>query len=85
MSSPEKATQTQLSNIQARTGKTLDELRELVRQSGLTKHSEIRSMLQRDLGLGYGDANTLAHFALQPTGEPAPSAAGESAGDPTPQ
>jgi len=65
MSSPEKATQTQLRNIQARTGKTLDELSALVRQSGLTRHGEVRAMLQQELGLGYGDANTLAHCTLQ--------------------
>ena len=52
MSSPEKATETQLKNIQVRTGKTLDELSALVRQSGLTKHSEIRAMLQREAGPG---------------------------------
>jgi uncharacterized protein DUF4287 len=58
MSAVDKAIQTQLTNIQTRTGKTLDELRAVLQQSGLTKHSEIRAMFQRDLGLGYGDANT---------------------------
>jgi len=60
MSAVDKAIQTQLTNIQARTGKSLDELRAVLQQSGLTKHSEIRAMFQRDLGLGYGDANMLA-------------------------
>ena len=62
MSAVEKATETQLKNIQDRTGKTLDELRTIVERSGLEKHSEIRAMLQRDLGIGYGDANTLVLF-----------------------
>lgn len=65
MSSPEKGLETQLKNIQTRTGKTLDELRDLVKASRLTRHGEVRAMLQRELGLGYGDANTLTHYALQ--------------------
>jgi hypothetical protein len=69
MSSVEKAVETQLNNIQSKTGKTLAELGALVKNSGLTKHGEIRSMLMRDLGLGYGDANTLVHFALKSDGE----------------
>jgi hypothetical protein len=66
MNSLDKATQTQLNNIQTKTGKTLDELKALIQASGLTKHSEIRDMLKRELALGYGDANTLAHIAFQP-------------------
>jgi hypothetical protein len=77
MSSVDKAVATQLKNIQARTGKTLDELRAHVAQSGLAKHSEVRAMLMRDFGLGYGDANALAHAAKQ-----APEAA---AGAPSPE
>lgn len=66
MSAVDKAVQTQLTNIQRKTGKSLEELRTLLQQSGLTKHSEIRAMFQRDLGLGYGDANMLtrALFAM---------------------
>lgn len=69
MSSVEKAYETQLQNIQKKTGKSMDELAALVKNSGLTKHGEIRDMLQRELGLGYGDANTLVHFALKSDGE----------------
>ncbi|HKI02222.1 MAG TPA: DUF5655 domain-containing protein [Thermoanaerobaculia bacterium] len=65
MSTPEQALETQLKNIQAKTGKSFDELAALVKKSGLHKHGEIRDMLKRDLGLGYGDANTLAHFVLK--------------------
>ncbi len=61
----DKATQTQLSNIEKRTGKTLAQLIELVRAIGLNKHSEIRDMLKRDLELGFGDAATLALTALK--------------------
>jgi Domain of unknown function (DUF5655)/Domain of unknown function (DUF4287) len=65
MSSIDKAYQTQLQNIQKKTGKSLEELTALVKNSGLAKHGEIRDMLKRDLGLGHGDANTLVHFTLQ--------------------
>jgi hypothetical protein len=60
MSAVDKAIQTQLTNIQTKTGKSLNELRAVLHQSGFVKHSEIRAMFQRDLGLGYGDANMLA-------------------------
>src|SRR6187401_2410326 len=72
MSAVDKATQTQLNNIQTKTGKTLDELRSVMQQSGLTKHSEIRAMFQRDLGIGYGDANALAQV-LRNTDATAPA------------
>lgn len=61
MSNPEQAMQTQLQNIQKRTGKSLDELGEIVAKSGLSKHGEMVAMLKRDLGMGHGDANTLVH------------------------
>src|ERR1017187_5475466 len=64
MNDVEKAVQTQLKNIETRSGKSLDELSAIVRRSGLEKHGEIRDMLKRDLGLGHGDANTLTHYAL---------------------
>ena len=65
MNSVEKATQTQLENIEKRSGKTLVQFFELVRASGLSKHSEIRDMFKRDLGLGFGDAAVLAGTALK--------------------
>jgi hypothetical protein len=68
MSSLDKAVQTQLDNIQMKTGKSIDELAAIVKNSGLTKHGEIREMLKRELGLGHGDANTLVHVVLQSDG-----------------
>jgi hypothetical protein len=61
MSSVDQATATQLANIEKKTGKSLAELAEIARNSGLSKHSEIRDMFKHDFNLGYGDANTLAH------------------------
>jgi hypothetical protein len=78
MSSLDQAVQTQLENIQKKTGKSLDELAGIVRQSGLTKHGEIRDYLKRELGLGHGDANALVHAVLQSDGQRA--AEGRSSG-----
>jgi hypothetical protein len=69
MSSLDKALQTQLDNIQKKTGKSLDELTAVIRKSGLAKHGEIRDYLKRELGLGHGDANSLVHFVLQSDGQ----------------
>jgi len=76
MSILDQAAQTQLKNIQKKTGKTLAELTAFVKNSGLTKHSEIREMLKRELGLGHGDANTLTHVVLQ--SDSASTAAGKN-------
>jgi len=69
MSSLDKAFQSQLDNIQKKTGKSLDELTEVIRKSRLTKHGEIRDYLKRELGLGHGDANALVHAVLQSDGQ----------------
>lgn len=74
MSSVDKALETQLQNIQTRTGKTLDELYALIRKSGLAKHGEIRDLLKRDLSMGHGDANTLVHTYLKAASGPEPAA-----------
>jgi hypothetical protein len=75
MSSVEKAFETQLRNIQARTGKSLEQLYALIRKSGLTKHGEIREMLKKELAMGHGDANTLVTLFLRSGGSPAAGAA----------
>jgi hypothetical protein len=68
MDSLDKAVQTQINNIQKKTGKSLDQLAAIVKKSGLTKHGEIRDMLKQKLGLGHGDANTLVHVVLKSDG-----------------
>ena len=68
MSSLDKAFETQLENIQKKTGKSLDELAEIIHKSGLTRHGELRDYLQGELGLGYGDANALVHAVLKSDG-----------------
>lgn len=69
MSSLDKAMQTQLDNIQKKTGKSLDQLAAIIKKSGLTKHGEIREYLKHELGLGHGDANALVHAVLQSDGQ----------------
>lgn len=68
MSDPDAALATQLRNIEKKTGKSFDQLRKLIADSGLNKHGEKRTMLMENLGLGHGDANTLVHLAAQALG-----------------
>ena len=77
----DKATATQLANIEQRTGKTLAQLAKIIKSSGLEKHGEIVAMLKQDLGMGHGDANTLVHVALKSDGQSAADAAGLSQDD----
>ena len=81
MSVVDKAIETQLKNIQAKTGKTIDQLGDLLRKSGLTKHGELRDFAKREFGLGHGDANTLVHVAFKSDGASAAAAAGASTDD----
>jgi len=81
MNTVDKATETQIENIQTRTGKTLAELFDLIRESGLGKHGEIRAMLKRDLEMGYGDANALAAAFLKSDGQRAAPAADADSAD----
>jgi len=76
MTSLEKAVQTQIVNIQKKTGMTLKELSELAKNSRLSKHGEIRDMFKEKLELGHGDANALVHAIMQSDGTRA--AAGKS-------
>lgn len=81
MSDLDKARETQLKNIQSKTGKSLEDVRLLIQQSGLSKHGEIRTLLMNELGLGYGDANSLVHYALQSDGQSAAEAASATLDD----
>src|SRR5262245_3457592 len=74
MSSLDKAVETQLKNIQTKTGKTLEQLYALIRKSGLAKHGEMRDMLKKDLAMGHGDANTIVHFYMKSMEAPAAQA-----------
>jgi len=81
MSSVERAKATQIANIQKKTGKSLDELTNLIQSSGLSKHGELRNMLMEKLGLGFGDATNLVHFVLKTDVEIAAKEKGLSTAD----
>lgn len=80
MNAVDKAVQTQLANIEKRSGKSLADLAALVKKSGLAKHGEIVAMLKEKLGLGHGDANTVAHYAKS-LDAPPPAASPDAATD----
>lgn len=63
MTDPQAAVANQLRNIEAKTGKSFNQLCGLIEASGLAKVGEQRKMLMDCLGLGYGDANMLAFQA----------------------
>ena len=79
MTSLEKAVQTQLVNIQKKTGMSLRELSDLAKQSGLSKHGEIRDMFKEKLELGHGDANALVHAVFESDGTRAAKGKSEDA------
>jgi hypothetical protein len=76
MSAVDQAVQTQLKNLQARCGRTLAQLFDALRASGLAKHTELVALLKGDFALGHGDANLVAHqFRAAAGAAPAPAAA----------
>lgn len=78
MADSSKAAETMVKNIEARTGKTIAQLAQVIARSGLTKHGEIRSMLMERFDLGHGQANSVVHLALKSDGESAAAARGLS-------
>ena len=62
MSSVDEATQTQIRNIEAQTGKSLAELMQSGLATGLTKHKELQAFFTNEYGLTFGNANALAIF-----------------------
>lgn len=71
MADPAKTLDTMVRNIEAKTGKTMAQLAEIVGASGLSRHGEIRTMLMERFGLGHGAANAVVHLALKSDGESA--------------
>jgi len=76
MSEPTKAIQTQLANIEKRTGKTLSQLHAMLGKSRLQKHGEMVAHLKVSLHMGHGDANTVVH-SYRAANAPAVPAAGD--------
>ena len=65
MSTIDEALQTQVRNIEEKYGKSLAEWIALIRESGITKHTEIIAMLKSQYGVTHGSANRLALIARE--------------------
>lgn len=61
----DKATQTQIANIEKNSGKTLKQWIEIVNKSGFARHGELVSFLKEKHGFTHGNANVVVHFAKQ--------------------
>ncbi len=69
MSTIAEQIETQLRNIEARTGRSRQELYAFVHEGGDLKHGQLVTRCKEQLGLGHGDANTLVHCARQSHGD----------------
>jgi Domain of unknown function (DUF5655)/Domain of unknown function (DUF4287) len=69
----DEATRTQIRNIEASSGRSMEEWVALVGESGRTKHGEIVAWLKSEHGFTHGNANLIALTALRgpaaPTGD----------------
>ena len=72
--SPEAAEATMVSNLQDKTGKSLDAWVKIAKASKQTKHGKLVALLKSEHGLTHGYANLVAHRTLK-------SAASDSAPD----
>lgn len=64
-SSLDKATATQVANIEKNTGKKMEEWIAIVNKSGFAKHGELVSFLKEKHGFTHGNANMVVHYAKQ--------------------
>jgi hypothetical protein len=65
MSSPDEQIRTQVRNIEAATGRSIDEWIALVRESGHQKHGAIVAWLKAEHGFTHGNANRVTLEALR--------------------
>jgi hypothetical protein len=79
MSTLDQARQSQIKNIETKTGRSRDTLKALLLQTNLTKHTELVNHAKREFGLGHGDANALVHFARESDGTRAAEGKSENA------
>lgn len=62
---PRDAAASMIANLKEKTGRTLEEWRAVVNNSGAVKHGEIVRFLKEKHGVGHGFANLVAHKALK--------------------
>jgi len=65
MSTVEQGLRSQIQNIEAKYGRSIDDWIELIRASGRTRHGEIVAMLKKEYGLSHGAANRVALVAME--------------------
>jgi Domain of unknown function (DUF5655)/Domain of unknown function (DUF4287) len=61
MPDPTAATETQLRNIEAASGRSMADFAAAVQAAGIEGHARIVTFLKMELGLSYGNANAVAH------------------------
>lgn len=81
MADTQKALETMIRNIEAKTGQSMAQLTRTIQESGLAKHGAIREMLMERFGLGHGAATSAVHLALNSDGESAAKARGLGGSD----
>jgi len=64
MSTVEQGLRSQIQNIEAKYGRSIDDWVELIQASGRTRHGEIVAMLKTEYGLSHGAANRVALVAM---------------------
>ncbi len=64
-STPDKQLATMLANVPEKTGKTLSQWKQLLAESGLTKHGEMMKLLKGEHGVTHGFANLIAAKARE--------------------
>ena len=74
------AVQSQIANLEAKTGKSFAEWLSIARSSGFAKHGEIVKFLKEKHGIGHGYANLVAMRSLEGDAPP-PAASADPADD----
>ncbi len=57
--------QAYLDNVQAKTGKSAEDLKRLANKKGLVEYKDIIAWLKKDFGLGLGHARAIVHYIRQ--------------------
>ncbi len=63
----DKALQTMISNMPAKTGKSLEEWHSILKTKGFTKHSEAVNFLKKEYQVTHGFANTIVSLSKEET------------------
>lgn len=70
MNSVDTAAETQLCNIETKTGQDRLRLFAAIFGTGIAKHGEMVTFVKQEFGLGHGDANALVHAARRSAEQP---------------